>query len=105
MLGQESGKVGDPATFALAESGDAPNLLVWNSRLNRDLIKDLRAATPAQRLLRNEQIASLPIRMSRQCDLVRYYRIQAGALMSVSTGAAVLLVIVALVRIRAAWVK
>lgn len=99
VLGQERGQVGDLEAFSLSTSGEAPNMLLWNYRLNRELIQELKPATRSQRLLLNQQIASLTIRMSRQCYLVRYYRTQAGALMTVSTGAAVLLVIVALVRI------
>ena len=98
VLGQDRGQVGDLESFSLDMSGEAPNLLLWNYRLNQELIKELKAATRPQRLLLNQQIATLTVRMSRQCYLVRYYRIQAGALMSVSTGAAVLLVIVGLVR-------
>lgn len=73
-------------------------MLLWNYRLNKELIGGLKAATRPQKLLLNQQIASLTIRMSRQCYLVRYYRIQAGALTTVATGAAVLVIVVGLAR-------
>lgn len=99
VLGQDRGQVGDLDSFTLTSGGDAPNMLLWNYKLNQELVAQLKVATKPQRLLLNQQIASLTIRMSRQCYLVRYYRIQAGALAAVSTGAAVLLVIVGLVRV------
>jgi hypothetical protein len=98
VLGQDRGQVGDLDSFSLNTSGEAPNMLLWNYRLNRELISEQKFATRPQRLLLNQQIASLTIRMSRQCYLIRYYRVQAGALAAVSTGAAVLLVIVGVVR-------
>lgn len=98
VLGQDRGQLGDLDSFSLTAAGEAPNMLLWNYRLNRELINQQKAATRSQRLLLNQQIASLTIRMSRQCYLVRYYRIQAGALATVSTGAAVMLVILGIVR-------
>lgn len=86
------------STLSLTTSGEAANMLLWNYRLNQELIKQLTVATSRQRLLLNQQIASLTLRLNRQCHLVRYYRIQAGALTVVSTGAAVILVITGLVR-------
>ena len=73
-------------------------MLTWNYRLNHELIQELSVATKPQRLVLNQQIASLTIRLSRQCHLVRYYRIQAGALTFLSTAAAVILVVTGLIR-------
>lgn len=98
VLGQPANAGGELETLSLTTSGDATNLLVWNYRLNRELINDLKAATKQQKLLLNQQIASLTMRLSRQCYLTRYYRIQAGALTTVSTAAAVMLVITGLMR-------
>ena len=64
----------------------------------RELIHELKPATKARRRLPDRKRGNLTIRMRHQCNLVRWYRIQAGALMSVSTVAAVLLVIIAVVR-------
>lgn len=85
-------------SLSLISSGDTANMLLWNYKLNQELIKELTVATRRQRLLLNQQVASLTIRLSRQCSLVRYYRIQAGSLTVVSTGAAGLLLITGLVR-------
>jgi hypothetical protein len=86
-------------SLSLVSTGDSTNMLIWNYRLNRELIRELKPATRAQRLVLNQQIASLTIRLSRQCHLVRYYRIQAGALTMLATGAAVILVVTGLIRI------
>lgn len=99
VLGQDREPSTTLDSLSLTSSGDAANLLRWNYRLVQELVKDLKPATRPQRLLLNQQIASLTLRMSRQCSLVRYYRIQAGALATVSTGAAVLLVVTGLVRV------
>lgn len=99
VLGTASASSKDLDSLSLNDLGDATNLLAWNYRLNRELIKELKTATRPQKLLLNQQIASLTIRLSRQCYLARYYRVQAGALTSVSTAAAVLLVIAGLVRV------
>lgn len=86
-------------SLSVVTTGDATNMLIWNYRLNQELIRELKPATRAQRLLLYQQIASLTIRLSRQCHLVRYYRIQAGSLTMVATGAAVILVVTGLTRV------
>jgi|GEM_PF-3478890 hypothetical protein len=85
-------------SMLLDAAGESPNMLLWNYRLNRELIAELKPATRPQRLLLNQQIANLTSKLSRQCYLVRYYRIQAGALAALATGAAVVLVIVGLAK-------
>lgn len=99
VLGSTKVTNSDLDSLSLNDLGDSTNLLAWNYRLNRELVKELKAATRPQKLLLNQQIASLTIRLSRQCYLARYYRIQAGALTTVSTASAVLLVIAGLVRV------
>jgi len=93
---------GDPSasleSLSVLKTGDTTNMLAWNYRLNHELIQELNIATKPQRLVLNQQIASLTIRLSRQCHLVRYYRIQAGALTILSTAAAVILVVTGLIR-------
>lgn len=98
VLPEERQSTVDSNKLSLTASGQAVNMLVWNDQVNQELIKELTMANNRQRLLLNQQIASLTLRLSRQCHLVRYYRIQAGALTVVSTGAAVILVITGLVR-------
>lgn len=85
-------------SLSVVSTGDTTNMLIWNYRLNWELIRELKPATRPQRLLLNQQIASLTVRLSRQCHLVRYYRIQAGSLTIVATGAAVILVVTGLIR-------
>ncbi|MEB3165495.1 MAG: hypothetical protein VKO65_02370 [Cyanobacteriota bacterium] len=98
VLGQDRTRAVGLDSMLLDAAGESPNMLLWNYRLNRELIAELKPATRPQRLLLNQQIANLTSKLSRQCYLVRYYRIQAGALAALSTGAAVVLVLVGLAK-------
>lgn len=98
VLGQDRTRMNDVDSMFLDGAGEAPNMLLWNYRLNLELIRELKPATRSQRLLLNQQVANLTAKISRQCYLVRYYRIQAGALAALSTAAAVVLVIVGLAK-------
>jgi hypothetical protein len=91
-------QTGSPETLTALKIGDATNLLIWNYRMNDELIRDLTGASRGQQLLLNQQNASLTMRLSRLCHLAQYYRIHVGGLGAVSTGAAVILVITGMIR-------
>lgn len=99
VLDQKSNQTESIESLSVLTRGDATNMLIWNYRTNYELIRELQLASKAQRLVLNQQIASLTIRLSRQCQLARFYRIQAGALSSVSTWAAVIVVVTGLIRL------
>jgi hypothetical protein len=86
-------------SLTVQKRGDATNMLIWNYRMNDELIRELKGASRGQQLIMKQQNASLTMRLSRQCHLARYYRMQVGALGAVSTGAAAIIVITGMVRL------
>jgi len=99
ILNDQSHQKGALESLTVLTRGDATNMLIWNYRMNNELIRELKTASKGQQLILNQQNASLTMRLSRQCHLARYYRIQVGALGAVSTGAAVILVITSMIRL------
>jgi hypothetical protein len=85
--------------LTVLKRGDSTNMLIWNYRMNDELIRELKGASRGQQLILKQQNASLTMRLSRQCHLARHYRMQVGALGAVSTGAAAILVITGMIRL------
>jgi len=99
VLEQKGYQTANLDSLTILKRGDATNMLIWNYRMNEELIRELQGASKGQRLMLNQLNASLTMRLSRQCHLARHYRIQLGALSAVATGAAVILVIMSVVRL------
>lgn len=71
----------------------------WTDTVSLAMLADLKAASRGQRLLLEEQIATLSLWIWRQCALVRNDHIQLVAFSGLGTAATVLLVLAALVRL------
>lgn len=99
ILNDKSHQKGGLEALTVLRRGDSTNMLIWNYRMNDELIRELKGASRGQQLILKQQNASLTMRLSRQCHLTRHYRIQLGGLGAVSTGAAVILVITGMIRI------
>lgn len=84
---------------AQAPRGASPGAQAWTDPLSLALLADLKAASRGQRLLLEEQIATLTLWILRQCALVRNDHIQLVSLSTLATAATALLVIAALVRL------
>jgi hypothetical protein len=98
ILNDKSYQKGSLEALTVLSRGDSTNMLIWNYRMNDELIRELKGASRGQQLILKQQNASLTMRLSRQCHLARHYRIQLGGLGAVSTGAAVILVITGIIR-------
>lgn len=77
----------------------SPGAQAWTDPLALTLLADLKGASRGQRLLLQEQIATLTLWIWRQCALVRNDHIQLVSLSTLATAATALLVIAALVRL------